>query len=286
MKRFSLFLLMISFISLGVFEASAAIQSVASELEIIKSEIPQKWWEEGSWDKTKELEGFLSTYQAKDSTGAEARFWLGCNYRVLGDHDKALAEFKKLITEYPTCEVQVMKAQFETAQIYYWFKKDYDLASSKYQAILTQYPNTWEGKCSQEYIGHCYLAKGDDPKALDAFQKAYSQGRITAGIALASVLLKQASLMPSSSATEKNFKDKKFKELLSFYKRLYQSCPIEEEEGAALGLIIDGVTNAFAKWDGNIIRSTQFIRHQKYGPLGQDKTKGTADDLTDQLADF
>lgn len=278
--------LILSFIDVNVFGAIAGVQAQPSKLETIKSGIPQKWWEEGSWDKSKELEDFVSGYQAKDSTGADAHFWLGCNYRVSGDYDKALLEFEKVVTEYPTCQLQVMKSQFETAQIYFWFNKDYDSALAQYRAVASLYPNTWEGKYSQEYTGYCFIEKGDEQKALIEFQKAYEQGRITAGIAIASIFLRQASGLPSASASEKDYRDKKFKEVLSFYKKLYQSCPIEEDEGAAIGQIIDGASNAFAKCDGNIIRSTQFVRFQKYGPSGKDKIPGTADDLTDPLAEF
>ncbi len=278
-----LFIFLALVITLINLEAFAAPES---QLEAIKSQIPQKWWIQGTWDKTKELEDFLAASQAKDQTGAEASLWLGRNYLALGEYDKAIAEFKKLITEYPTSQLQVKLAQLDIAQIYYWHKKDYNQAISQYQRIVTSYPDSWEATYAQEYIGRCYLAKGDEKRALSELTKAYEQGKITAGIAMASILSKQASILPSSTAAEREYRDKRFKELLSFYKKLLLTCPIEEEDGAAVLQIIDGVTNAFAKWDGNMIRSTQFVRFQKYGSLGQDKAQGTEDDLTDPLAEF
>lgn len=278
------------FIFVTLFITTINLEAVASPesqiLDKIKSEIPQKWWIQGSWDKTKELEDFLAAYQANDATGAEARLWLGYNYRVLGLYDNALTEFKKLTTEYPSCQFQARKAQLEIGQIYYWFKKDYDQALLQYQKAVNLYPDTWEATYAQEYVGQCYLAKGDEQRALTELNKAYEKGRIAAGITMSSILLKQDSSLPSSAVAEKQYRDKKFRELIFFYKKLYQTCPIGEEDGAAIAQIIDGITNTFARWDGNMTRSTQFVRFQKYGSLGQDKMQGTSDDLTDPMAEF
>lgn len=257
----------------------------AARLEAIKSQIPEVW--DGTiWDKTRELSEFLASHPAKDSTGAEAMFLLGYNYRVLREFDRALAEYKRVIAEYPNCPKQVIQSQLEIAQLYYWDKRDYKSAASQYQAIINLYPNSDEARYAQEFLGRACEADGQQEKALVEYQKAFEKGNFAAGIAKASILLKQASSLAYSSAAEKELRDKKFRELLTFYKKLYQSCPIDANGGAALGEIIDGVANAFAKWDGSISRSARFVYFQKYGPEGQDKTAGTDDDLTDPLAKF
>ena len=259
-------------------------QAQSTEVDAIKASIPQKWWEEGSWDQREALEKFLSGYTAKDRAGAEARFWLGCNHRILGEYDLALEAFNRVLTDYPDQRVQVAKAHFEIGQVYYWFKTDYDAALAQYQLVAEQYPDMWEGVEALKYIGECYVAKQDDQKALAAFEQAYGKGKIRGGMGKAEILVRQASLLPATSPQEIAARNAAFTSAASFYKTVHQACPMEEEGGAALQGIIDGIANLFAKWDGNTIRSMQFVQFQRYGSAGSDGAAHTADDLTDPLA--
>lgn len=187
MKRIKVLLLFV-FLFLIVSSVARAEGNSTAKLEAIKTGIP-KVWDGTVWDKTKELKDFLTEYTEKDSTGAEALFWLGYNYRVLGKPDNAISEFKKIVAEYPNCYTQVKNAQFEMAQLYYYDKKDYDAAISQYELVSSTYPNSWEGRYSYECMGNVYMTKGDESSAIMAFQKAYEQGQVTAGIAKASLLL-------------------------------------------------------------------------------------------------
>ncbi len=87
-------------------------------------------------------------------------------------------------------------------------------------------------------------------------------------------------LMQQANVTDKA----KIREALSNYKRAYQICPLEEP--LRLQYTVSMIHKALKDLDGSTARANRFIKYQKYGPPGDDGSTGTADDLTDPLAEF
>lgn len=142
-----------------------------ADFDAIKEEIPEHWWE-GGWDKIDELRRFISTHSRDAFACAQAQFYIGCNYKVQSDYNNAVKELNDLIITYPQITSECLKAQFEIAQICLYDLGDHSRAIAEYRKLITNYPqDSFFGSMAQVSIGKCYYRKRDYSNALAEYQK-------------------------------------------------------------------------------------------------------------------
>jgi len=283
MKRIVLsFSLAAIFIAGFVLFCSSAqgVDKADAELSVITKDIPAAWWD-GGWNKLDELQNFIAKYPDKPLLSAQAQYYVGCYYYSIKDYSSAIRGYEAVMTNYPAAEVFCVKAQYEIAQIYLNCLHEPDTAIREYEKILSNYSDMNLRPIAQLMIGKAYADLEDYAKAEEAYKKVVedypkaARQRFEAYMGLGDSLMSQA-----SNTTDKA----KISSAISYYKKAYQICPLEETN--LLQYAISKIYEALKYLDNSVVRANKFIKYQKYGPEGQDGISGTADDLTDPLAGF
>lgn len=244
-----------------------------AELNAIKQDIPNNWWE-GGWDKVAELKDFISRNRGNPNTCAQAQYYLGCNYKVQGDYNNALAEYGNLIATYPQITSECAKAQFEMAQIYFYSLNDMQKATAEYKKLTTNYPDSSIAPLAQIALGRALRKQKDYAGALAEYQKVidnYPQAR-----------KQQVEAYMDMGDMAKEQKD--LTQALSYYKKAYLACPFGDTN--AMQWVIDVTCETLRARDGTMASANQFLKYQKYGPQGEDKLSGSPDDLTNPMDAF
>lgn len=85
----------------------------------------------------------------------EDRYQLAVQYLEKGNYDRAIAEFKALILNFPGSAL-VDDAEFGLAEAYFR-SKDYNLALAEYKRLLRDFPQSEYADDAQYKIGLCYF---------------------------------------------------------------------------------------------------------------------------------
>ncbi len=265
-------------IALLLIPRSSFCDATEDNLKSITDAIPQNWWD-GGWDKRQELESFISNNPGSDALCARAQYYIGCYYYSIADYDSAIRAYDTIISAYQSQAAECARAQYEIAQIYLNCKHDPRVAGTEYNKAIS-YNDTQISPMSEIGIGRCYMALEDYQQAEAAFRRVLSgypkalRQNYDAYMELGNLLMQQANVTDKA----------KIREALSNYKRAYQICPLEEP--LRLQYTVSMIHKALKDLDGSTARANRFIKYQKYGPPGDDGSTGTADDLTDPLAEF
>lgn len=115
--------------------------------------------------------------QFKVELDAEDRYQLAKRYLDKGNYSQAIAEFKKIIFDYPGSAI-VDDAEFGLGEAYF-YSKDYSLAVAEYGRLLSDFPQSEYADDAQYKIGLCYFhqslpAELDQEytyRAIEEFQK-------------------------------------------------------------------------------------------------------------------
>jgi len=248
-------------------------QSPQAEFDVIRQGIPNNWWE-GNWDKINELKEFVSKHGNSPNACAQARYYLGCNYKVQGDYTNALKEYNALINAYPQVTSECSKAQFEIAQIYFYCLNDIPKAIVEYKKMVAKYPNSWLAPLAEISLGRAYRRQKDYTSALAEYQKIIDnypdarKQRVEAYMDMGDIAKDQGDISKA----------------ISNYKKAYLACPFGDTE--TMQWTVDVICEALRTKDGSMASANQFLKYQKYGPPGEDKIAGTSDDLTNPLAAY
>ncbi len=265
MKRINLITLVVffCFVSLFAFKIINA-QATRIVLDEIIEDIPEKWWE-GGWDKKDELLSFIQAHSANNREAlAKAQYWIGCYYYSQRDNEAAIAAFEELVEDYVDCWFACAKARFEIGQVYVHRIYDYDKAIINFRKVISCYPKCEVTPQAQRMIGYALWQMGKKEEALNEYSKvwnSYPQAKLE----IAKAYWESGNLSFQQALSSKISKDKKKAELtqaLSFYKQAYLYCPDEESELAEW--IVDAIINSFKIIDGNRQRADDFIRYQRY----------------------
>lgn len=252
-----------------------------TELDKIIADIPENWWE-GGWDKIVELNQFINNNLDKKQLCAKAQYWIACNYYAKRDYETAIKEYKTLIKLYPDAWAECSKAQFEIGQIYLYRLYKYKDALSAYKTIFKEYPECEFLPEVQRMIAYCYLKMKNFKKAEEEYKKVYSlSGYLDSKLEttkawweLGEMYFKEA-LKDDVSKAEK---EEKIKKALSYYKKAYFYCPVDNYE--VMEWIIDSVVRAFKYLDGNTKRADEFLKFQ------MNKEEGGKNNLHNPLSEF
>ena len=184
--------------------------------------IPQNWWD-GGWDKVSQLQNFISNNADKPVLCAQAQYYIGCYYYSIADYDNAIRAYDTVVSSYPSADSERAKAEYEIGQIYLNCKDKPAEAISEYQKVLT-YNDANLNPMSQIMIGRAYLKLEDYANAEAAFRKVLSdypkatRQDYDAYMELGNLRIQQAN----------NTDKAKIREALTYYKKAYQICPLDE----------------------------------------------------------
>ncbi len=289
MKRANLITLFIFFCFIALFSFKIInAQATRIVLDEIIEDIPKKWWE-GGWDKKDELQSFIQTHSADNRDAlAKAQYWIGCNYYSQRDNEAAIAVFKELIQDYADCWFACAKARFEIGQVYVYRIYDYDKAIVNFRKVISDYPKCEVTAQAQRMIGYTLWQMRENEKAFIEYGKVwgnYPQAKLE----IAKAYWESGNLSFQEALKNNIFEDKKVTKLtqaLSFYKQAYLYCPDEEAELAEW--TVDAIVNSFKILDGNRQRADDFIRYQRYVLTSDNSllSEGQSVAIQDPLKDF
>ena len=248
-------------------------------LKAITDTIPQNWWD-GGWDKTAQLQDFINNNPTKPFLCAQAQYYIGCYYYSVADYDNAIRAYDTVVSAYSSAPSECARAEYEISQIYLNCKHDPRMAITEYSKAIS-YNDTLISPMSEVGIGKAYTDLKDYPQAEAAFKRVIDgypdalRQKYDAYMGLGYL-----SMIQSNSSQDKA----KVKEAISYYKKAYQACPVDNS--SLLQYTIAKIHESLRLMDNSMGRANRFIKYQKYGPAGEDGVIGTADDLTDPLAEF
>lgn len=185
----------------------------------------------------------------------------GVAYANLGQHDKAVADFQKILTAYPRSESAAQaiyslqeslaalgrteefdqalgtfkqqnptskateSVEFEAAKSLYLAEK-YALAQTRLQSFLTQYPASALGPDARFFLADAYLKTGNKQEALPRLRAVVEEGK--------SEFVNRA----AGRVADLEFEARNYPEAIKFYQRLKTSSPNRREVATAtLGLL-------------------------------------------------
>ena len=286
MKRFNRLIAAVAGVALfaGV-TGFAAEQLTQEQVDAIVDDIP-KDWHHGGWDKMADLKNVQTRFAGNTAVGARAQYYMASQLYGNRDPQKAIQEYQKLITNYPTSWLECQKAQFEIGQIQlYRLDKPAEAIQSAQKAIQA-YPDSLITPKAQLLIARAYRRSRDDARALSEYQKLvaqytqYNHEVTEAQIDLGNLFLEQA----FAGAEPIGPTNSKLKEAVSAYKKAYATCDVEDIE--LMKQAIDGIYRSLKAYDATVDRANAFVLFQQYGSMGQDRLPGTKDDLADPLKSF
>lgn len=244
-----------------------------ADLDVIKQDIPDKWWE-GGWDKIDELKDFILRHRSSSDVCAQAQYYIGCNYKIKGDYASALTEYSNLIATYPKITQECAKAQFEIAQIYFLDLNDLPKAIAEYKKLLKNYPDNSLAPLAQISISRALRKQKDFTNALAEYQIVIDNYPLT----------KKQHVEAYMDMGDISKEQGEITKALSYYKKAYFACPFGDVE--TMQWTVDVICEALRAKDGTMATANQFLKYQKYGPQGEDKLLNTQDDLTNPLDGF
>lgn len=287
MRKIKLF----SFVSLAIVAAClfstrllfAQIERLS--LETIVKQIPEIWWE-GGWDQISRLESFLKENHDVASY-ARAQYWVGCNHYAYRDYDLAIGELEKVSLNYPKAWKICAEADFEIGQINMYGLDNYEAALKAYRKVVKNYPKSPLAATAQRMTGYS-LAKLNQPdKAAEEYSRVWTNYRenkfecARAYFENGQLNFTQGMENLSDPAIKKSFLEK----ALSFYKKAFLYCPIDETE--VMNWIVEAIMETFRNLDGDSKRAEAFIRYQRYNHSGDKSSLSSGqNEMIDPLEKF
>jgi tetratricopeptide (TPR) repeat protein len=128
------------------------------------------------FEKAREhLRGMKDRHSESELICSEASFLIGNSYQVEGIWDLALAEYKKVVQDYPYTirgldMPMYIAGYYKTQRQPQKMTKAYKEALEHYAQLNQQHPNSQLAFYSSRLTGRCYMELKDWPKALNAFQ--------------------------------------------------------------------------------------------------------------------
>lgn len=98
------------------------------------------------------LEQFLAGH-GRDARTPEALKQLAILRQQLGDMERAVADYRRILAEFPASEV-ADEAQFMVAFICEEHLRDFDAARQAYQAVIDNYPNSELAENARQLLPH------------------------------------------------------------------------------------------------------------------------------------
>ncbi|MBI4707742.1 MAG: tetratricopeptide repeat protein [Candidatus Omnitrophica bacterium] len=287
MKNLSRFVMGVLVFALMVFSMGFVAGEVIAQkkIDLIKQRVPNQWWQ-GGWDEEANLEEIISDKQSGKDQKAQAQYYLAGQYYANRDFNRALQEYRKLISTYPAAWFESQKAQFEIGQIYLYRLNEPEAAIYEYQKAIDEYQTTYIKALAQMMIGRAYRRQKQFDTALKEYKKVleiypdFHSETTEANLDIGDMYLEQA----FSEEIKDKEKQEYIKASLAAYKKAFQLCPFDNSE--FMERILDSIHRAFRCLDMNLARANQFVKFQKHGKSGPDGVEGTTDDLSDPLEDI
>jgi tetratricopeptide (TPR) repeat protein len=217
---------------------------------------------------------------------ARGQYYIASQYYANRDHQRAIQEYRKLVTSYPSAWLECQKAQFELGQISLYRLDNPQQAISEYEHALQDYPRSFVTALAQLGLGRAYRRLGEAERATQAYHTLvttlpeYAHEVTEAYLDLGHLSITQALTPGAASST----KDMVLREAISTYKQAYLACPLETVD--LMTQCLDNVYRTFRSLDGSFVRANAWVKYLKYGQAGLDGRLETADDLTDPLQGF
>ncbi|MDP7110614.1 MAG: redoxin domain-containing protein [Myxococcota bacterium] len=119
--------------------------------------------EQGAYDLARQsFEEVIDKYPENASACGEALFNLGSVYKSLGQPERSLEMYDKLVESYPTHSL-APRALYSVANGA-WSNEDYDTATRYFQRLLDSYPDDGLSKRSRKNISAIGIIGGDAPE--------------------------------------------------------------------------------------------------------------------------
>ncbi|MFH1776979.1 MAG: tetratricopeptide repeat protein [Candidatus Omnitrophota bacterium] len=255
------------------------------KIELIKQKIPHEWWH-GGWEETEDFQSILSQTPQDKYQSAQAQYYLACQYYANRDHHRAVQEFRKLINDYPKAWFECQKAQFEIGQVYLYRLNQPSAAITEYEKVIDDYPDSPVKAMSQMMKGRAYYKQNNYHSALLEYEKviteypSYRTEVTETSLDIGDMKISQAYMENIDPAIHEQY----LREAMISYQRAYRLCPLTHPE--LMERALDGIYRTFRCYDENLARANQFVKYQKYGKAGIDKTEGTTDDIKDPMESF